>query len=260
MRLLASASEKFLRAYYNENFWEFGANGEHFALQTFASWCQECPVVWDVGANKGQWAAQTRQLLPGAIVHSFEILPPIADAWEARLGDVEGVHLHRLGLSERPGTTEVTWNRACDVASSINIRRHGGPGGNFASMTCAISTADLMLEDEGLPAPALLKIDTEGHDAAVLRGARRLLASARAPAMIQFEYGDTWLPAGETLERVQEQLEQCGYRVGRLYPDHVAFKRYEYSDDRFRMGNMIAARPPELIAALANERRGAGPR
>jgi FkbM family methyltransferase len=250
IRLLALASEKFLRAYYNEDFYKFDYNGEGFALSTFARWCDGKPVIWDVGANKGQWAAHTHQLIPGSTIHSFEILPPIADEWEARLGQTAGVHLHRVGLSDQAGSTEVTWNRACDVASSINIRRHGGPGGDFMSVTCPISTIDTMISD-GLPAPVLLKIDTEGHDAAVLRGARRLLDSAQAPAMIQFEYGNTWLPAGETLEKVQEMLEGCGYKVGRLYPNHVGFKRYEYNDDQFRMGNMIAAKPPELVSALA---------
>jgi FkbM family methyltransferase len=250
VRLLARASEKFLRAYYNEDFYRFDDNGEAFALSTFARWCDGRPVIWDVGANSGQWAAHTHQLIPGSTIHSFEILPPIAEAWQARLGKTAGVTLHPLGLSDKAGTTEVTWNRDCDVASSITIRRHGGPGGDFMSMVCTVSTVDAMIAD-GLPPPALLKIDTEGHDAAVLRGARGLLESARAPAMIQFEYGSTWLPAGETLEQVQEMLEGYGYRVGRLYPTQVGFKRYEYHDDQFRMGNMIAARPPELVAALA---------
>ena len=194
--LMARASEKFLRAYYNENFWEFSNNGERFALTSFARWSDAGPVVWDVGANKGQWAAQTRQLLPSAIIHSFEILPPIADAWEERLGGTKGIHLHRVGLSDKAGTVDVTWNRDCDVASAIDIRRHGGPGGNFASMSCPVSTIDRMMTEERLPAPVLLKIDTEGHDAAVLRGASGLLSSDQAPAMIQFEYGETGsLPA-----------------------------------------------------------------
>lgn len=255
LRLVAQASEKFLRAYYNEDYYKFDLNGEGFALATFAAWfkarCDARPVIWDVGANSGQWAAHTHQMIAGSTIHSFEILPPIADAFEARLVATEGVQLHRMGLSDEARTIEVTWNRDCDVASSINIRRHGGPGGDFQSMTCTVSAIDTKIA-EGLPAPALLKIDTEGHDAAVLRGASQLLASDQAPAMIQFEYGNTWLPARETLERVQEYLEACGYTVGRLYPNHVGFKRYEYNDDHFRMGNMVAAKPPALVAALAN--------
>jgi hypothetical protein len=90
----------------------------------------------------------------------------------------------------------------------------------------------------------------EGHEAAVIEGGLDLLSQANAPAMIQFEYGDTWLPAARTLGDVQSLLEERGYSVGRLFPDHVAFKAYEYTDDHFRMGNMIAVRDERLKLML----------
>ena len=97
----------------------------------------------------------------------------------------------------------------------------------------------------------LLKIDTEGHEAAVLRGCAGLLAGPGAPAMIQLEYGDTWIPARESLYAVQPWLESFGYSIGRLFPDRVAFKHWERGDDHFRMGNMVAVRDEELQALLA---------
>lgn len=251
LRFLASVCEKYLRAYYNEGFYEFESNGESFALRQFARWSGDRPViVWDVGANAGEWAELAKDAVPSAMVHSFEILPPIADAYAERLKGVSWSQLHRLGLSDEPGEVQVTWNQDCDSTSSIAIRTIGVPGGHYEQMVCPVSTADSMIE-AGLPPPHLLKIDTEGHDAAVLRGARRLLSSTDAPAMIQFEYGETWIPGRETLEGTQRLLEDAGYLVGRCYPEHVDFKRYTYADDHFRMGNMIAARPPELIALLA---------
>lgn len=251
LRFLASICEKYLRAFYNEGFYEFDSNGESFALRQFGSWLADRPVtVWDVGANAGEWAELAKDALPQALVHSFEILPPIAEAYAERLKGAEWAHLHRTGLSDEPGEVHVTWNRDCDSTSSIAIRTTGVPGGRYEEVICPVSTADLLI-NAGLPAPQLLKIDTEGHDAAVLRGARGLLFGDAAPAMIQFEYGETWIPGRETLEATQRLLEDAGYRVGRSYPDHVDFKRYTYADDHFRMGNMIAAKPPKLIALLA---------
>jgi hypothetical protein len=48
-----------------------------------------------------------------------------------------------------------------------------------------------------------------------------------------------------------ELAEPLGYAVGRLFPNHVAFKGYEYSDDNFRMGNLIAAKDPQLKKRLS---------
>lgn len=248
--LLGSASEKYLRAYYNEGFYEFENNGEAFAMRIYRQWAADREIViWDVGANAGQWSKKALEYFSNATIHAFEILPPIADAFEQKLGAQERVTLHRIGVSEGEGEVEVTWNKDHDQTSSIAYRDTDAFGTDFESVTCRTRPVDSLIAD-GLPAPDFLKIDTEGHDASVIRGARKLLESPQAPSMIQFEYGDTWLPARETLESIQKLLENAGYRVGRLYPDHVSFKRYDYRDDHFRMGNMIAAKPDDLIALL----------
>ncbi len=250
MRFLANIAQKFLRAYFNEGFYEFDVNGERFLIETFSSWWGPRPsIVWDVGANDGQWATVAHHALPAASIHSFEIVPPIADKFEAELSDADWSFLHRLGLSDSEGDTTVTWNRNCDTTSAINIRETGVPGGDHVSIICTVSTIDAQI-GRGLPAPDLLKIDTEGHEQAVLEGGVTLLSSDDAPALIQFEYGETWLPSRANLASTQRLLESCGYAVGRLYPDHVEFKPYAYRDDHFRMGNMVAARSPELIRAL----------
>lgn len=248
--LLAAIAEKYLRAYYNEDFYDFDHNGERFALETFARWWGDQPLsIWDIGANDGGWAELAHAQFPQAIIQSFEILGPVADRYEARLSG-DWARLHRKGLSDRVGQVEVTWNRECDEASSITIRRTGAPGGNFASVLAPISTVDMEIA-AGLPVPDLVKIDTEGHDAAVIRGAKTLLSARRGPSMIQFEYGETWLPGKETLEEVHALLSEAGYRVGRLHPRHVAFSEYAYTDDHFRMGNVIAAKPADLVEALS---------
>ena len=99
--------------------------------------------------------------------------------------------------------------------------------------------------------PGFIKIDVEGHELSVLRGAQALFAGPNAPAMLQIEYGETYIPSGSTLQALYQLLEPHGYSVGRLYPNHVHFKPYEYEDDNFRMGNLIAARGPELVKLLS---------
>jgi FkbM family methyltransferase len=250
LRFIARVAEKYLRAWHNESFFEFDRNGEAFALRQFARWQATRPlVVWDVGANDGSWATLARRMLPSAQIHSFEILPPIADRYTERMARAEWATLHRIGLSDRVGTTQMSWNVGRDDTSSLAMRPTEARGGEVRQVEVGVSTIDAMLGG-GLPPPDLLKIDTEGHDAAVLRGAAGLLKGPDAPAMIQFEYGDTWLPPAETLERAQRQLEEAGYRLGRLFPDHVGFKAYEYTDDHFRMGNMIAVKQESLMRLL----------
>lgn len=245
-RLLAEYSTKYLREYYNENHWDMSSNGEAFALSIFAQQQQSDDIViWDVGANNGGWASEATRTFPKASIHSFEIVPNIADEYERRHGSNPRLTLHRFGLSASEGVVDVTYNVQHSPTSSINYRATDRFGDQIKTVPCEVSTVDLAIE-RGVPAPVLLKIDTEGHDFAVMRGATKLLNSPNAPLMIQFEYGDTWLPAKETLEECQRFLTKAGYSVGRLYPNHVEFKEYEYQDDHYRLGNMIAVRDPVL--------------
>lgn len=253
VQIAASGCEKFLRAWHNDSWFEFDTNGERFALSAFASWRGDKPTTaWDVGAHLGEWAEQAHALLAKAHVTSFEIMPPVAEKLIERHGNSDWITILAVGVSNQPGEVEVTWNRDHDSTNAITPRLSSKwfAGEGLNRVKCPVTTIDLLVK-ERQSAPDLLKIDVEGHESEVLEGARELLASERAPSMIQFEYGETWIPAGRLLHDQQAFLEECGYSIGRLYPDHVAFKRYEYADEHFRMGNMIAVRDESLRKMLA---------
>jgi len=252
-RGVAAASEKFLRAWYNEGYYAFDKNGERFAVSCFAKWSRlDSPVIWDVGAHLGHWADVVHEIMPRARITSFEILKPIADRVLERHRGADWFTLENIGLSDQEGQVEVTWNPRHDTTNSITPRLESKffRAGELVQVPCRVTTLDAYAARTATT-PDFLKIDVEGHEGAVLAGGAHLLSGERAPAMIQFEYGDTWIPGGHTLYKVQRQLEALGYSVGRLYPDHVAFKAYDYADEHFRMGNMIAVKDPKLRALLA---------
>ena len=256
LALIAKACEKYLRAWYNDDFYDFAHNGEAFALRQFARWRGAGGYcVWDVGAHEGEWARQARAALGDVQVVSFELIKPIADKMIAQ-ADPSWHRVIAAGLADEEGEIEVDWNHDHDSTNSIRPREESSffQGGHRETVKASLHTADNLIA-EGLPAPVLLKIDVEGAEAAVLRGAARLLGGPDAPAMIQFEYGQTWIPFGETLRSTWELLRKAGYTVGRLFPDHAHFRDYDYSEEHFRMGNYIAARDAALKALLANAGR-----
>ena len=60
-----------------------------------------------------------------------------------------------------------------------------------------VTSLDSLFLNASTPVVDLLKVDAEGHDAAVLRGAAGLLARARVGALI-FEYGHGWVTSVDT--------------------------------------------------------------
>ncbi len=251
VRSMAGLAQRFLNAYHYTGEYAFASNGEKFALSCFAEAHGPLAVIWDVGAHLGEYALEAHDVMPGARIVSFEIIPEIAAQLKTRItGD--WFELHEIGLSDREGHVDVAWNKKQDTTNAVMPFAYEHLDlSDVQPRRCPITTIDRLIAG-GQPPPDVLKIDVEGHEAAVLGGAGRLLAGDKAPAMIQFEYGGTWIPSSATLYATQQFLQGFGYAVGRLYPDHVAFKTYNWKDEHFRMGNMIAARGARLQQLLAN--------
>jgi len=130
-------------------------------------------LVVDVGANFGFWALPAARL--GCRVIAVE---PIADT-RARLarnaahnGLAERVEIVAEALSDADGTLAIT----VPGGESGQASAHPDEGIDVATFTVPATTLDELLADR----PArFLKIDVEGHEPAVLRGARRVLASGQ---------------------------------------------------------------------------------
>jgi FkbM family methyltransferase len=70
-------------------------------------------------------------------------------------------------------------------------------------------TIDEWRERDGIDHIDFIKIDTEGHDAKIIKGAKRTLFEKKITAMV-FESGHMW-PAEDTLEDITRMMEDYGY-------------------------------------------------
>jgi FkbM family methyltransferase len=247
----ALLAEKYLRAWYNEDFYDFSKNGEAFALTKFGTWWGSRSInIWDIGAHRGDWSMIAHKLVPQAHITSFEMIPAVYEQMVAKLSPSDWSTPVCCALSESEGRQTAFWNQKYDTTSSIQPRSGHvfADKSDLVEINCSSTTADIYSRSNG--SPNMLKIDTEGHEISVLRGCRDVLTGGMPPDMIQFEYGSTYLPGGFTLKNAYDILVPQGYSVGRLYPNHVDFREYEYKDDNFRMGNFIAVRSEELKRML----------
>ena len=158
-RWIGIAAEKYLRAYYNEEFFEFRKNGETFAAETLKAWMGGTrAIVWDVGANCGQWAMEVATVLPDAEIHSFEIVPSIRDKLIAKTAHSPNITVHSVGLSDSCGNITVHFNPSHEDTSSVSPRL----GGRWfhdgtVEVPAHVVTADEMTRT--IPTPHFMKID-----------------------------------------------------------------------------------------------------
>jgi FkbM family methyltransferase len=244
VRRIARQCEKFLFGYFNEGFYDFERNGEGSLVAAVAEQARAPLLAFDVGASRGEWTKAVLAHKPGAVVYCFEIVPSLAAALRHQFAGLPNVRVCEHGLSSVSRQLDVFWNKTLDTTSAVDPARHEGDffiGSEIVRVGGQVKTGDSVMASLSNPKIDLLKMDVEGHEMEVLSGFRETLASAACrPRVIQFEYGDTWLPRRHTLREAYMLLEPFGYTIGRLYPDGVDFKGYEFKDDHFRIGNYVA--------------------
>ncbi len=163
----------------------------------------------DVGCNRGQVLAEAVRVAPAGRHVAFEPIPALAAELRSRFPAVE---VRELAVSDRPGSTQFCHFTGLDGWSGL--RRNPAVSdeqGRPQYIDVRLSTLDLELEELQLR-PDLIKIDVEGAELDVLRGASGLLASARPP--IVFEHvaaaGELY---GHAPGELWDLLAQAGYRI-----------------------------------------------
>jgi hypothetical protein len=89
-----------------------------------------------------------------------------------------------------------------------------------------------------------MKVDTEGHDLSVLRGARRALEDGTIRAL-SFEFGSGNVNSRTFFRDFWDLLTPCGYRLARVLPSGRLLSVRQYYEDceYFRgVSNYVAAR------------------
>jgi len=153
--------------------------------------------VLDIGANVGIYALPWAAISTGVTVHCFEPNPAV----RARLA--RNVALNRLGsrvrlhpeaLSDRAGTATLYGS---DDMSSLNQGVYSGR--QAAPVEVPLARLDDVLGGEGTPI-SLMKIDVQGHELEVLRGAETLISRHR-PVLILEHEDDLYRSAAEAEQR-----------------------------------------------------------
>jgi FkbM family methyltransferase len=207
--------------------------------------------VADVGANAGRWslsmlAAASRAKRDGDLhLHAFE---PDQRAFARLASALDGApaRLSRRALSDQPGTSPFHVIAAGAGRNSL----YPVPGAVRDTVeNVSTTTLDMYAEHGDISRFALVKIDAEGHDLAVLRGASGLLAAHRI-AVAQFEYNHRWILGRYFLRDAFELLLPLGYRVGKLTPRGVEFyPGWDTDLETFVEGNYLAC-SPDMASAL----------
>lgn len=175
-------------------------------------------VSLDVGANKGVWSEALRCC--SRQVHAFEPNPKIFRVLKRGLGP--GVVAHQAALSDASGTAELRVPKgrrgySNQGASLSRVKIGAAEYGSVRVDVCRLD--DLDLGDVGF-----MKIDVEGHEFAVLEGARETIRRCRPNMIVEIEEKHMKRPIAELLATV------CSYGYEAHALDGGALRRASLID------------------------------
>lgn len=173
----------------------------------------------DVGANVGVYTGWASRLVgeTGRVI-AFEPLPATRDNLQRVVaGNALGnVRVVPKALGAAPGVVRL-W--AVPHASGLTSAVPPADPAAATPLDVSMSTLDDELAAAGAPAVALVKIDVEGYEMAVLEGAVRTLASPHAPAVLFETQQDHLARSGVRFADIPAWFEdRFGFRLFALLP------------------------------------------
>ena len=173
---------------------------------------------FDAGASNGRWSSRVSEDFPEAEFDLFEPLAEIAPAYREGLEETLSGHpkfrLHKVALGaecKRASMFLYPQNLVGSTALELGFKPQAAE-----VVEVDMLTIDYAIQEFRLPVPQVIKIDTQGCELAILRGASRTLPQVEALLLecwLTRGYGKPtplWLEVAEFLRGVDFHLWDVG--------------------------------------------------
>jgi len=192
----------------------------------------------DVGAYSGEWTRALLQCFPGTRVLMVEPQEAKVRELEILCASYPGLAVANtlLGPEAADGVRFYDGDTASSVLADAN---HDNPRSRVLPMT----TLDLLQKQMAFPAPDFIKLDVQGYELEVLKGAERALASAEA---VQMEVN--LIPIYEGAPLAHDAVAYMADRGFRVY-DIGTFFRRPYDAALWQMDVIFVRATSALVAS-----------
>ncbi|PWV48826.1 FkbM family methyltransferase [Chitinophaga sp. S165] len=200
-------------------------------------------VILDVGANIGGYSVMLRNRKVSLPIYAFEPHPVAYN----KLEEAASMH-HFIPVQKGAGETALTTfiydyieNKGSEHASMYKEVIADFRKSEVEEIAIDLTTIDEFIEDNGIREIALLKVDTEGNELNVLKGARQAIAKGMIK-VVQVEFNEMNVISRTFFKDIIDILP--GYDFYRMLPDGlIALGEYNVAAfEIFAFQNIVAIR------------------
>jgi len=170
-------------------------------------------VIYDIGANDGSWTRDARAIFPNARYEEFEA---------NRQHQHPGRHMVLLGDTERTVDfyKATGQNVGTNTGASVylEVTHHYTPG-KYTVESLPMVPLDLYAARNNLPQPEFLKLDVQGAELDVLRGAETILRNTNYVLMEAALH--RWNKDAPMIEEIIAFMASNGFELVDIVDHHV---------------------------------------
>jgi FkbM family methyltransferase len=208
------------------------ASRDPFVYLTRALRGAPSPLIFDVGANVGQSIAKFRRLWPQSVIHAFEPGRTAFSELQRAVAGLARIELNHAAVGASAGSLEFQENSQTDMSSLLNTSQDGW-GTVVDRYEVPVTTVDRYRAARAIPVVDILKIDTQGYDLQVLRGARESLEQGQVRfVLLELIFANLYEGQARVDEVFRCLLDHRMHLVG-IYDAHVVGDRAGWADALF---------------------------
>ena len=187
-------------------------------------------VVFDVGANKGEWSLGLLKALGGEHVQFFLFEPAVSCQQYLQALNLPKVTYINAALGAKVEHTILYSPMPSSPLASMYQRNDSFVRDmNFTQERITVTTIDQIVREHDIALIDYLKLDIEGNEIAALQGAQATLKAGRIKALA-FEFGSGNVNSRTYFRDFWELLVPLGYEIKRIGPGGRLIPIDQYSE------------------------------
>lgn len=205
-----------------DEYWRVKSMFEEDVLSSVLADLETGDVFYDVGANIGVYSCLVGDVLPGESIVAFEPHPTNEQVLQENLqrNEVDAT-VFQQALSDEDGEVSLAVAVESHTTSpghnlievNDSVKKYGEDGAE--KVRTEMSRGDGLIDQQGLPAPTVLKIDVEGAELDVLRGLEDTLRNHCRVVYCEVHRNHIRRFGGSDAE-LRNFLETCGFTLEAL--------------------------------------------
>ena len=183
-----------------------------------ASLLPDARVIFDVGAYIGETAKEYRSLFSRAEIYAFEPFPDSFATLKNVLPGDNRFHPQNIALADTQGELALHFNKG---AYTNSLFPTGAKGAKFwgamvdtlGTVSVPVSTIDACCAAFGITEIDILKLDVQGAELCVLRGALSMLSAGRIKAIYAEVLVAPTYDGQQTADEMLQFMREAGYQL-----------------------------------------------